>query len=61
MDSLTIFCSILPQSGMVAMYSLPILWQPYDQHIKPHLIPIVLPLSQVSPPSSPPLKLGSKK
>ena len=35
------------QSGMVAMYGLPIICPPYDTHVKPHLIPLVLPLSQV--------------
>ena len=35
------------QSGMVAMYGLPIICPPYDLHVKPHLIPLVLPLSQV--------------
>ena len=32
---------------MVAMYGLPIICPPYDLHVKPHLIPLVLPLSQV--------------
>ena len=32
---------------MVAMYGLPIICPPYDLHIKPHLIPLILPLSQV--------------
>jgi len=35
-------------SGMVAMYGLPIICPPYDLHVKPHLIPLVLPLSQVA-------------
>ena len=39
--------TFLLQSGMVAMYGLPIICPPYDTHAKPHLIPLVLPLSQV--------------
>ena len=36
-----------PQAGMLLTFGLPTLCPPYERHVRPHVIPILLPLSQV--------------